>query len=246
MIIGSKIIYKDQLPSTNTYALELIDSGKPEEGTIICTDRQTTGRGQPGNSWESEPLKNLTFSLILYPEFIDPSCQFLVSMTISLGIRDFINKHAVFSSIKWPNDIYVNDDKIAGILIESSTMGGNIRFMIVGIGININQEEFRSQAPNPVSLKHVTGKTYDLPECLNDLTACIDSRYNELKEGRIEEIRKDYHRNLYRINKWTMFRDDSGEFTGRIQNVDDDGRLTIELKSGENRFYYFREVVFIP
>ncbi|HLN54401.1 MAG TPA: biotin--[acetyl-CoA-carboxylase] ligase [Bacteroidales bacterium] len=245
MIIGTKIIYREELPSTNTYALSLLASEKPPEGTIIRTGFQSAGRGQPGNTWESEAGKNLLFSIILYPEMISPDEQFLVSMTVSLGLHDFVSRSVKDSAIKWPNDIYVKDDKIAGILIESSTIGKQVQYMIAGIGININQEKFTGPARNPVSLRQVNGIEYDLDRCLYDLSHDLDSRYSQLRHGREGEIVREYHSRLFRKDQWTVFSDKNGSFEGKINNVGADGRLTLERRSGSRSDYYFKEVEFI-
>ncbi len=162
MIIGSKLFLFESLPSTNSYAAFLLKNEVIPEGAIVSAEYQTTGRGQGSNIWESENGKNLLISIILYPSIIYPASQFLISMALSLGICDFLKRFIPDCSIKWPNDIYVNDDKIAGILIENSIMGDKIESTIAGIGLNINQEKFLSDAPNPVSLSLITGKKYDL------------------------------------------------------------------------------------
>ncbi len=245
MVIGSKIIFEKHLPSTNTYAIKLLASERPPEGTIIRTDFQSAGRGQPGNKWESEEGKNLLFSIVLYPNQISPGDQFIVSMTVSLGILDFVGAHASCSTIKWPNDIYVKDDKIAGILIESSTMGNRLQHMIAGIGLNINQDEFHSNARNPISLKQVTGNEYNLDSCLDELCYTIDERYNRLKKGESANLVSEYHSVLYRSHEWTEFVDETGVFTGMIKKVGSDGRITIEKESGGIKHYYFKEVEFM-
>lgn len=245
MIIGTKIIYHEELPSTNTHATGLLASEKLSEGTTVRAGFQSAGRGQPGNAWESERGKNLLFSIILYPDMIRPDEQFIVSMTISLGLHDFVSRNAGGSSIKWPNDIYVKDDKIAGILIESSTIGNQVHYMIAGIGININQEKFTGPAKNPVSLKQLTGTEYDLDRCLYDLTHDLDSRYSQLKQGRENEIMREYHSRLFRKDQWAAFSDKNGPFEAIIKNVDTDGMLTLERKSGTVSRYYFKEVEFI-
>lgn len=245
MLIGNNIIHKDELTSTNTFALGLLATGRPPEGTIVSTFNQTAGRGQPGNKWESEKGKNLSFSIILYPNSISPDSQFIVSMAISVGINDFIAEKVPGGTIKWPNDIYMKDDKIAGLLIESSTMGNKVLYMVAGIGLNVNQVEFRSEATNPVSLKQLTGVEYDLNECLLELAASIDYRYGQLSQGKLNLIRSEYHKQLYRIGKWAAFSDSSGKFKGSIRSVSDDGMLTIEKESGKTGYYYFKEVEFI-
>src|SRR5665648_1178797 len=138
MIIGSKLYFFENLPSTNTYAAKLLKKNKLPEGTVVYTNYQSAGRGQTGNIWESEDGKNLLVSIVLFPSFIIPACQFLISITLSLGICDFLKRYIPACAIKWPNDIYVNNDKIAGILIENSVMEGVIESSIAGIGLNIN------------------------------------------------------------------------------------------------------------
>ena len=142
MIIGSNLVFCENLTSTNKQASELLKKNDIPEGTVVHSDFQTAGRGQPGNRWESEKGRNLLISVILYPGSVKPHEQFLISMTISLGICDFIDRHLPGSKVKWPNDIYVKDDKIAGVLIENSIMGDSIENTVAGIGLNINQEEF--------------------------------------------------------------------------------------------------------
>jgi BirA family biotin operon repressor/biotin-[acetyl-CoA-carboxylase] ligase len=246
MIIGSEIIFREELTSTNSHANNLLASGDLPEGTIIRAGFQSAGRGQPGNRWESEKDKNLLISLILYPKNIDPSQQFLVSMTISLGIYDFIRRFVPATSIKWPNDIYINSDKIAGILIESSVMSNEIKYLIAGLGININQEHFTSDAPNPVSLKQLTGIDYDLRECIKILAEDLNARYLALKNGRIERLSSDYHSCLFRKDEWAMFSDPDGIFEGKINQVVTDGRISIETRSGKLKKFYFKEVEYIP
>lgn len=245
MIIGSKILTFYTLTSTNSHAINLLSSESPQEGTIIRTFFQSAGRGQPGNKWESEYGRNLLFSIILYPENITPGNQFLVSMAISLGISDYLNKILKGVSIKWPNDIYVNNDKIAGILIESSTMGNKLIYMIAGIGLNVNQEKFTGTAPNPVSMKMITATEYPAESVLKDLAACLDYRYNMILTRKFSKIKKDYSSMLFRAERWTSFRDEGGDFTGRILSVDTGGRMTVEKRNGKKIKYYFKEVEFI-
>jgi BirA family transcriptional regulator, biotin operon repressor / biotin---[acetyl-CoA-carboxylase] ligase len=245
MIIGSNIFFRKNLPSTNSYAASLLRENKGGEGTIIYTNYQSDGRGQAGNRWESEDGKNLLISIIIFPSMISPSDQFLISMSFSLGISDFIKRYISSVSIKWPNDIYVNNDKIAGILIENAIMGVSIEHTIAGIGININQEKFISNAPNPVSLSIVTGTTYDIDKCLQEIASDLDIRYKQLITGNYEIIRRDYSQILYRRNLWSRFSDTDGLFTGRIYDVTDHGRLRIERENGSLSEYSFKEVEFI-
>jgi BirA family biotin operon repressor/biotin-[acetyl-CoA-carboxylase] ligase len=245
MIIGSKIIYIQQLTSTNTHAFSLLERVHPGEGTIVQTGYQTAGKGQQGNKWESETGKNLLFSIILYPSMITPDKQFILSMVISLGITDFLSRHLNGSVIKWPNDIYVNNDKIAGMLIENTLISDEIEDSVVGIGLNVNQDEFHPDARNAVSMKQLTGKEFELNDCLSQLSADLDKRYMQLKKGDYDVIKDDYLSRLMRFLEWHDYKDKNGTFNGRIVSVMDDGKLVIERKSGTESDYYFKEVEFI-
>lgn len=245
MIIGSNLIFKKNLPSTNTCAADLLKENNPQEGTIVQTNFQSAGRGQAGNKWESEDGNNLLISIILYPSTINPSEQFIISMAVSLGICDFVKRFAGDSSVKWPNDIYVKNDKIAGILIENSVMGEKIENSIVGIGLNINQISFKSDAPNPVSLKLVTGADYILSECLSELASDLDIRYKQVIAEEFQLIRDEYASKLYRIDQWSAFSDKNGRFEGKIVSVTDSGKLVIERKPGKLTEYSFKEVEYI-
>jgi BirA family biotin operon repressor/biotin-[acetyl-CoA-carboxylase] ligase len=245
MIIGSKLIFRENLPSTNTYISKLLRDESIPEGTVVFTNYQSAGRGQPGNSWESEDGKNLLISLLIFPSMIKPVNQFILSMALSLGICDFLNRHIPACTIKWPNDIYVNNDKIAGILIENSIMGESIEHSIAGIGLNVNQDKFLSNAPNPVSMKLVTGKVFDLTMCLGEFLSDLDRRYKHVISGNSDQIRNEYVSKLYRLNKWREFRDSNGAFEGRIMNVTDTGKLQLEKKSGVRDEYSFKELEFI-
>jgi BirA family biotin operon repressor/biotin-[acetyl-CoA-carboxylase] ligase len=245
MIIGSNILFFKDLPSTNSHASLLLKKNSLAEGTIIQTNYQSAGKGHAGNSWESEDGKNLLISIVLYPSFVSPSDQFCISIALSLGICDFIRRFIPDCSIKWPNDIYINNDKIAGILIENTIIADHIEYSIAGIGLNINQEKFISSAPNPVSLRQITGETYDLSACLSELTKDLDFRYKQLIAGNTESARKEYITKLYRLNEWSRFIDADGEFTGRIITLGDYGTLMIEKQDTEKREYSFKEVEFI-
>ena len=245
MIIGSHYLYFEKLPSTNTYTAGLLKKKNLREGTVISTNYQSAGRGYFGNSWESENGKNLLISIVLFPSFIKPADQFYISMTISLGIFDFFCRFVTGCSIKWPNDIYVNNDKIAGILIESSIINDEIENTIAGIGLNINQEKFLSDSPNPVSLCLLTGIRYNLPDCLDLLAKDLDKRYKQLIAGNVEQIKQEYISKLYRLNIWSAYRDTKGLFTGRILTVGANGRIKVEKKDAETSEYSFKEIEFI-
>lgn len=245
MIIGSNIIFRESLPSTNTYLEELLKSRDLQEGTIVHAGYQTDGRGQVGNRWLSENGKNLLISVLLMPVMIEPDDQFIISRMLSLAVCDFLKRYIPFCSIKWPNDIYVNDDKIAGMLIENTLLEEKIQYSIAGIGLNINQEKFPPEIPNPVSLSILTGEKHDTGTCLRQLASNLDYRYKQMLSDP-DKTKDDYYCHLYRFNETYRFRDHDGVFTGRIVSVSDSGKLKILRLPGEIREYSFKEVDFIP
>jgi BirA family transcriptional regulator, biotin operon repressor / biotin---[acetyl-CoA-carboxylase] ligase len=245
MTIGSNYIYFKELTSTNSQASLILKEGLAAHGCIIYTDYQTSGRGTAGNKWESERGKNLLISIILSPKFILPEDQFYISMAISLGICEFADIYLLRSKIKWPNDIYVNNDKIAGILIENSILGGTIESTIAGIGININQISFPSSVPNPVSFSMLTGREYDRKVCLEELLACVDRSYETLKSGKLEDIRKEYLSRLYWLNEWHFYRSGGKQFRGKIKGISVFGRLIIEDENARLAEFDFKEVEYV-
>jgi BirA family biotin operon repressor/biotin-[acetyl-CoA-carboxylase] ligase len=245
MIIGSELIFVENAVSTNTLASELIRNKSPREGTIIHTNYQSNGKGQQGNRWESENGKNLLFTAILYPEMILPWKQFLISMALSLGICDFLEREIKNCVIKWPNDIYVTGKKIAGILIESSISGNIISNSIAGIGLNVNQVRFPAFLPEAVSMSMITSRIYDTGCCLSLLASHLDNRYKQLIAGQETGIRDEYISRLYKYTVWSQFRDSTGEFTGRIISVTEQGLLRIEKEADQIQDYGFREIDYI-
>jgi BirA family biotin operon repressor/biotin-[acetyl-CoA-carboxylase] ligase len=245
MTIGSNLFFVENLPSTNIHAVSLIKKGRIPDGAIIYTNFQSAGKGQWGNYWESESGKNLLFSVILFPQHIKPDNQFIISIAFSLGICDFLKRYISACSIKWPNDIYVHNDKIAGMLIENSIMANKIESVVAGIGLNINQEQFLSDAPNPVSLAQLTGENYDTDLCIKQLASDLDERYKQISAEKQNQIKSEYIAQLFRFMEWHDYRDQTGAFTGCIKSVEDDGRLVIERRSGNVSSYSFKEVYFI-
>jgi BirA family biotin operon repressor/biotin-[acetyl-CoA-carboxylase] ligase len=245
MIIGSRRIFIEKVSSTNTHSLFLLRKGMVQEGTVIHTSFQTAGRGQPGNTWESQYGKNLMISIILYPVTVKADNQFIISKMISLGIRDYLTRIVTDVRIKWPNDIYVRDDKIAGILIENSIIRNEIENTIAGIGLNVNQDKFSRAVPNATSLKKLTGKEFDLDGCLTELSGTLDLRYKQMLYEKKSLIDSDYLSSLYRFGEFNEFRDGNGIFDGKIVSVTGTGRLQIEDRKGRIYEYSFKEVDFL-
>lgn len=244
MLIGSSIIYREKVSSTNELASELISGLSPAEGTVIYAGQQLKGKGQRGNTWISDKDKNLTVSIILYPHFLQAERQFMVSKVISLAICQLFDPYSDKIRIKWPNDIYHKDDKIAGILLEYSLQGNTIQSCIAGAGININQDSFPPELPNPVSLKLITGREYNIKDILSDLCRLSDLWYTRLRNGHYDQIDAAYRARLYRLNYPSEFIAGAGSIRGKIKGVDTYGRLIIRLKDGSTGMYGFNEISF--
>jgi len=237
----SPIIRVPQTNSTNACLLQLSNVEKLAEGAVVVTDHQTQGRGQGDNSWESEPGANLTLSVILYPLSVK---AFVLSKAISLAVYDFVSQFVSDVSVKWPNDVYVGERKIAGILIENFVEGAYLTKTIAGIGLNINQEHFVSDAPNPVSLRQITGKTYPLENCLHDLIAHIAARYRMITEN-ADRLNSEYLQRLYRFGRLSRFSACGILFDAIITGVNDYGMLEITTDDGKRKTFGFKEIVFV-
>ena len=219
------------------------------ELTTVTAEFQTAGKGQRGNTWEAEEGKNLLFSFVLYPSFLEARRQFILSQIVSLAIKEELSRWSDEITIKWPNDIYWKDKKICGILIENDLSGHHIRRSIAGIGININQEVFNSDAPNPVSLKQITGKEHDRYEILAHILRRVQIYYNSLQMEDFavysDEISTRYARSLFRRRGLHPYEDANGKFLARLLRVEQDGRFVLEDEGGSEREYLFKEVQYI-
>ncbi|MDL2243791.1 biotin--[acetyl-CoA-carboxylase] ligase [Bacteroidales bacterium OttesenSCG-928-J19] len=239
------LIRIDSTASTNSFLKDLLQEQDLPEGTVVVAHEQSAGRGQAGNTWESEPGENLTFSILLRPDFLPIKDYFLLSEVIALSITEVLKFYIECLSVKWPNDIYYRDEKLAGILIENEIQGQTIVRSVIGIGLNVNQEIFRSDAPNPTSLKRITGLEYSLDSLLEDIVASILSLYQDLKEGNTKQIIQDYHLLLYRRKGFYRYQDKGGEFLAQIEQIDSSGHLYLITQEGEQRKYAFKEVKFL-
>ncbi len=245
-MLQSSIIQLPETGSTNNYAIELIAQQRPAEGCVIRADYQTSGRGTDTNSWESERGKNLTFSLILYPEFAADK-QFILNKAISLGIHDFLSCELPGEtiSIKWPNDIYVGDKKACGILIQNSVIGNTLDYVVVGIGLNVNQTLFTGNVPNPVSMKMATGINYNLDVVLSKLLISIFRRYRQVMPGTFSEIETAYQAALYRRLEWQKYEVRGSELIAMITGTNPYGQLLLETREGEQLTCDLKEVKLI-
>ncbi|NDV68466.1 biotin--[acetyl-CoA-carboxylase] ligase [Dysgonomonas sp. 25] len=240
-----QIIHLTETDSTNTYLKELALKTPVDEMTIVRTDYQSAGKGQRGNVWESERGKNLLFSVLLQPGFIHADKQFILSQLVSLAIKDVLSEHTDGITIKWPNDIYWQEKKICGILVENNLIGNKIEQSVIGIGININQETFVSDAPNPVSLQQITGKEYNIEHILYGITDKIVLYYNNLKDGKTADIISAYKSALFRREGYYWYDDGTQPFEARIADIEDTGILHLETKDKQIRKFAFKEVTYI-
>lgn len=237
-----EVIRLAETVSTNNYLRGLLKERPLPEGSLVVTDFQTAGRGQAGNSWESEAGKNLTFSIVIYPEIIAANEQFLISQITALSVKETLSEYTEHIRVKWPNDIYWNDRKLCGMLIENDLAGHTIHCSICGIGMNINQKEFFSDAPNPVSLTQITKQEYDLNEVLTRFRHHFYRLYLELLQGKTESIRRQYRNLLYRGEGFHCYKDENGTFEAEIKDIAPTGHLILRLRDGETRRYAFKEV----
>lgn len=246
LFTGKNIIHFDRVSSTNNTLSEMLSNSKPlEEGSVILADEQSHGRGQHGTFWESAPAQNITLSLLFYPEFITIEKQFYLSMAVSLGICDFLqNELENDIQIKWPNDIYVGKQKIAGILIENSLINNRLKSSIIGIGLNVNQRFFNSDAPNPISMSLLSNRTYDIELLLSKLFHQIEIYYLHLKVGRYDYIKEKYLSKLFRYHENSMYSIDNNIVSAKIVDVETSGRLVL-LINNERKSYDTKEIGFI-
>lgn len=229
LFIGRKTIHLPSCQSTNDIAISLLENPDILEGTVIITDHQTAGKGQQGAHWEAAPYQNITISVVLCPTFLTANNQFCLNLAISLGIFHFLTSYlGNLVKIKWPNDLYYENKKICGILIQNYVKGNFISKSVVGIGINVNQVQFEN--PSATSMKLVTGIHYALPELVASLYQFIEVAYIKLKKGDEEALRIAYTNCLFGFGEKRSFKnfETNDFFEGEIIGFDQIGRLKIK------------------
>ncbi len=230
-----------EIDSTNNFAKQLVKLYTAEElnNTVVCAQAQTNGRGTGNNKWISEPGKNLTFSIIHIPSYLYIDELFYLSKAISLAITTFLESHEIECAIKWPNDILVGTEKIAGILIENSIAGTKIRYSIIGIGLNVNQTQF-PPGINATSMKLITGKEYDLNTVLTQLLEKIYFWLEKLQQSKFDIIDNEYLKRLYLYKQQARFKKNGEYIDGIIVGVDQFGRLLLDVPQ-RNALYSFNQ-----
>lgn len=241
MLIGQKIIHLSTVDSTNNYVANLVKQDEIVHGTVIMADEQFAGKGQRGAKWLVKPGENLTFSFFLDNVNLSVTHQFYLTQLVSVSLIHFLQKIGVQAKIKWPNDVYVDTLKIAGILIENQVKNGIVHSSIVGIGLNVNQCEFGEL--NATSLSMVSGKTFNHRELLFSFIHCFNTLWEQYPESARANLHEIYLNHLLRYRQTATYIDQSGEFIGEITGVRSSGKLEVK-KASESVQYDLKEIQF--
>ena len=245
-LIGKVLIEFDTLASTNTRAVELVSNNSPTEGTVISASFQSRGQGQFGSSWISEAGQNITLSIILKPRFLSSNQLFLLNVIASLAVHDLINEMVIPNAhIKWPNDIILQEGKVAGILIQNTLTGTKVSYSVVGIGVNVNQTRFTRDLPDATSIAMHSIEKFKLNEVTSLLLQKFEARYLTLKQGQTDELWSDYHKVLYRKNRKSFFESGDESFEGTLTRVQKDGRLEVLMNDGHSKLFAHKEISFV-
>lgn len=232
------------IDSTNNYALEQLRAGLAYHGLGVFAHEQVAGKGQRGKKWVTEPGKNLHLSVILDPKSLILDDLFILSAFVAVTTRDFLNERVAGDwNIKWPNDIYFQDRKAVGMLIENVISGNQWKWAVVGIGVNVNQETFPDTLDRAVSLRQVSGETFECLQLAKDLAAKIVAAYDQLiadPENRFAEVLHTYNRFLFKKGQTVHFKDAAGTFEAQVMHVTQDG--TLLLKGAPKPGYQFGEL----
>ncbi|AHJ99007.1 biotin--acetyl-CoA-carboxylase ligase [Hymenobacter swuensis DY53] len=245
LFTGQQLVWLPECASTNTEAQQLAVQNRATDGCCVITDKQTAGRGQRGNQWEAAPGENLTLSVVWRPSFLAAADQFLLSQAVALAVHDWLT--VLLSPdpglrVKWPNDIFFGHRKLGGILIENTLNGAKIQHSIVGIGLNINQQEFG--VPTATSLFQLTGRAYSLPALVTHLLESLERRYLQLRAGRVGALRTEYLRVLYRFQEEHTYEAEGRTFRGQIVGVDEAGRLALAV-GGQLRYFDLKQIRYL-
>ncbi|WP_292941647.1 MULTISPECIES: biotin--[acetyl-CoA-carboxylase] ligase [unclassified Mucilaginibacter] len=235
-----------EVDSTNTFLKNMLSNSKPvPEGTVIMAEDQFAGRGQRDNSWHAEPGKNLTFSILLRPSFLNAHQQFDLTRAVSMGVYDALYPLLRDNlKIKWPNDIYYQHNKLGGMLVENVLTGSQIKYSVVGIGLNVNQEHFPASAGSATSIKNILHKNYELKNILAEICNHTEAWYLKLKAGKYTALRDTYESRLYGLNQKRWFKSNGEIFEGMVSGVKEEGLLIVEQELG-TQYYQLKEIEFL-
>ena len=241
-----KLIKLSAIGSTNAYLKDLCQKEKQQSYTVVQAGIQSSGRGQLGTVWFSEDGKNLTFSVLINFLKFEVGNQFFISMAVSLAIHKVLSSYLTNEiAVKWPNDILADGKKIAGILIENNLSGSILNRTVIGIGLNVHQENFPKEIPNPTSFTILSSSDFDLDQILDDIVTSIEYYMTIVLHEGFDFLTKEYLRHLYRFGVWSTFTDASGlSFSGKIIGVSYEGRLQVEVDNEKTREFNLKEIRF--
>lgn len=243
LFMGQQLLFIAACASTNSEAQQLLIKNEATEGCTVITHRQTQGRGQRGNSWEAEPGQNITLSVILSPTFLAVRQQFYLNMAVSLAVLDLLREHGLQQAmVKWPNDLFFEDKKLGGILIENTINSQTLQHSIVGIGLNVNQTAFATSTAT--SMANVCGRAFDLENVTMRLLELLEKRYLQLRTGHTARLKYEYLQGLYRYQETHPFKIGNVQVQGQILGVGEDGRLAVEIEQ-ELRYFDFKEIAHV-
>ncbi|MFD3000190.1 biotin--[acetyl-CoA-carboxylase] ligase [Pontibacter toksunensis] len=243
LFIGQQLYFLPVCESTNSEAQQLLIKNEATEGCTVITHQQTKGRGQRGNSWEAEPGKNVTLSVILSPSFLAARQQFYLNIAVSLAVFDLIREQGLHEAqIKWPNDLFYEGKKLGGILIENTINSYTLQHSIIGIGLNVNQLYF--DYTTATSMRNVTGDTLNVEKVTVRLLELLEKRYLELRNGKMSKQRQEYLQALFRYQEVHPFLVDDQQVQGQIVGVDENGCLAVEIEN-KLRYFAFKEISYI-
>ena len=245
LLFANKLHRFNKLSSTNDWVKEKLDKDNSFDKQFVITNFQTVGRGQRNNFWESEKGKNLLLSTVCYPAFLSADKQFYLSMAVSLSLSDVLTDYVENVKIKWPNDIYIANKKVAGILIENTLKGYRIGQCIIGVGVNLNQDQFYSPAPNPTSVKQITGEPINIEQFAIKLGIALDYWYGVIENCLFDKIEKAYTAHMVNYLQPATYKIGERKFVGLIKGVNKIGQLLIEEENGKVHVCNFKEVVYL-
>jgi BirA family biotin operon repressor/biotin-[acetyl-CoA-carboxylase] ligase len=246
LFLGNVVVDFPEIGSTNDYATEWLSKTRPAEGTVVTAGYQWAGRGQIGSTWAAEARQNLLMSVILYPSFLQARLQFRLNMALALATAEAADAlTGLRTQVKWPNDIYLHNRKVAGLLLQNSLSGALLQWTVAGLGLNVNQRVFDAALPRAYSLALATGRNYELDDVLAAVCQAMERRYLQLRAGEAMLIERDYLSRLYRLGEDALYRRPEGPvFSGRIVGIDQQGKLRLLHAGGEESFG-LKEVQFV-
>lgn len=238
-------VHLNETDSTMLQLRKPIYANAEKEFVLLTTDYQTAGRGQRGSSWEATLGKNLLFGFLFHPAQVSASRQFLLSEALALAVRAALVGWVENVTVKWPNDVYWGEHKLCGMLLEHDLCGTQIATTLTGVGVNVNQLNFESDAPNPISIRQITGKEVCRTELLESILLHFERRYRQLQQGNDAVIHKEYMQHLFCAEGWHTYADEGGSFRAKIDSISPMGVLRLKREDGGFRDYAFKQVKWV-